>query len=84
VSVKRGPGNRLDQLSTEAGWVRTDERQRMARELHDSTSQILVVLRLDLGRLKRLEDPSVAPLVSEMEDVIEQIHEEIRASCSAD
>ena len=57
-----------------------DERLRVARDLHDCTSQMLVVLQLDLGRLKRSGGgPEVASLVEEIEQVIHEMREQIRA-----
>jgi len=56
-----------------------DERRRMARELHDSTSQMLVSLRFDLSRLARGNvAPEVVAIVDECKKSLEEIQQEIR------
>ena len=59
--------------------IRSDERRRIAREVHDSTAQLLVVLELHLGRLKRCNLPEAQPAIEECERVIHEIREQIRA-----
>jgi len=56
-----------------------DERRRMARELHDSTSQMLVSLRFDLSRLARgdVGSESIA-IVEDCKKTLEEIQSEIR------
>jgi signal transduction histidine kinase len=61
--------------------VRSDERRRIARELHDTTSQLLVALQLQLGHLRHSRLPEVEPLLEEMEQVLHGIHESIRQVC---
>ena len=56
----------------------SDERRRMARELHDSASQLLVALQLQLGQLKRCGVPRAEPLIDEMEQLVRDIQESIR------
>lgn len=57
------------------------ERRRIGRELHDSTSQLLVVLQLSLMRLKGLDhDDKADAIIGEMGDVLHQINSEIRAT----
>ena len=56
------------------------ERQRIGRDLHDSTAQELVALRLLLIQLKQLgPDPSAQAVVSDIEATLEQMSHEIRA-----
>jgi signal transduction histidine kinase len=57
----------------------TLERQRVARELHDSTAQLLATIGLLLGRL-RLQSPDRKSLnlVEEVQDLLTQAHQEIR------
>ena len=64
---------------SEEGLTRSDERQRVARELHDSTSQLLVVLRLQLSQLDQFACPETAPLIEECRQAIQAIHAQIRA-----
>lgn len=61
------------------GVTRSDERQRIARELHDSTSQLLVVLQLQLSQLNQLAQPDAAVLIDECKSTLQEIHEQIRA-----
>jgi signal transduction histidine kinase len=58
--------------------IRADERRKIARELHDSTSQLLAVLQLQLAQLRRADGAGAAPLIEECEETIRQIREEIR------
>jgi signal transduction histidine kinase len=60
-------------------FIRGDERKRIARELHDSTSQLLAVLQLNLGRLRRQADPERETNISECEKIIAEIGERIRS-----
>ena len=54
------------------------ERRRIARELHDSTSQMLVGLELELSRLSLDAGPEVAAVVARCRDAMQEIHAEIR------
>jgi two-component system, NarL family, sensor kinase len=57
-----------------------DERRRMARELHDSTSQLVVSLQLNLARLGRENaNPACAAILGECKDTLKEMHREIRA-----
>jgi len=63
--------------------IRLDERGRLARELHDSTSQLLVALELQFMRLKQM---SCAPkskdfdqVLAELRTTVAELHEEVRA-----
>ena len=60
-------------------WVRADERRRVARELHDSTSQLLVVIHLHLARLRRNGSPELDAAVTECDQTIADIREQIRS-----
>jgi two-component system, NarL family, sensor kinase len=56
-----------------------DERRRMARELHDSTSQMLVALRYDLSRLGREKvGPDAFAIIHECKEMLQEIQREIR------
>lgn len=64
------------------GWLRIqeDERLRLGRELHDSTGQLLLALRLNVAQLKRSHGTPVEDeLLSEIEDTAGQIDREIRS-----
>lgn len=56
-----------------------DERRRVARELHDSTSQMLVSLRFDLSRLSRGKvGPECITIIDECKQTLQEIQREIR------
>lgn len=60
--------------------VQEDERLRLGRELHDSTGQLLLALRLNLARLKRAHGTAVEDeLIAEIENTASQIDQEIRS-----
>lgn len=60
--------------------VQEDERLRLGRELHDSTGQLLLALRLNVAQLKRVQrTPVEAGLIDEIEDMASQIDREIRS-----
>lgn len=56
------------------------ERQRMARELHDSTSQLLAGIGLLLGRLEhQTPNPESLSLVEELQELVREAQQEIRS-----
>src|SRR6476646_855323 len=63
--------------------IRSDERQLIARELHDSTAQLLVTLELHIMRLKRLlrssHSPAVEDVMAALGTTLEDLHEQVRA-----
>ena len=65
--------------SIDEGAARSDERRIIARELHDSTSQTLVVLQLELAQLKRLKVLGAPAIIADCERVIDEIRGQIRA-----
>ena len=58
--------------------IRANERKRISRDLHNSTSQLLTALQLQIGRLRRFERHDVQPVVEEMSQTIEEIRLSIR------
>lgn len=57
-----------------------DERRRIARELHDSTSQLLVALQLNLMSLEGVGDgPKSEELIADCKKVLQDVHCEIRS-----
>jgi signal transduction histidine kinase len=67
-------------IRTEAGETaaRAAERQCVSRELHDTTSQLLVALNLQLEQLRRTCPATAEALLNEMAHVIQSIHKSIR------
>jgi signal transduction histidine kinase len=67
-------------LQTSLLRVQALERRRIGRDLHDSTSQLVVGLGLSLIRLKpSVTDPCGRSIIAEIEDTLSQVHREIRA-----
>ena len=64
--------------------VRADERRLIAQELHDSAFQILALLQLNFGRLRRLRPGEFEALISESEELVRQIAHQLRAVCETD
>jgi signal transduction histidine kinase len=57
-----------------------EERRRMAREVHDSTMQLVASLGLSLGQIKRSKSVKARTgIVGEMEELVGQIQRELRA-----
>lgn len=63
--------------------IRDDERNHVARELHDSTSQLLVALDLHLMRLKVMPSATgsggFSAVVDELEHIVAELHRSVRA-----
>ena len=63
--------------------VRRDERDRIGRELHDSTSQLLVALQLNLACLKQSPKPAEARrLFLALDQILHELHCEVRSISS--
>src|SRR5438477_9474937 len=79
--LPRQERRRAKQVSRESVPLgQTTERQRLTRELHDSTSQLLVAAQLMAGRLKRtLSDQDALAIVDELQDLVAEIQQEIRS-----
>ena len=65
--------------------VRCQERGRIARELHDSTSQLLIALQLNLACLKASsENADTHQLFCSIDDIMRELHSAVRAVSSSD
>ena len=53
--------------------IRTNERQRISRELHNTTSQLTTALQLHMGQLRRLNLLTATPIIAEIDHVIQEI-----------
>lgn len=59
--------------------IRDDERERIARELHDGAAQCLVGIRLGLGQLRRRsDDPNVIATANDLSNLVEQFQSDLR------
>src|SRR5262245_32716946 len=59
--------------------IRADERYRVARELHDSTAQLLCALQLQMSYLRGLlEMPAYGSVFHEIDETIAELHREVR------
>jgi PAS domain S-box-containing protein len=74
----------LLQMSDKLQNLQQEERRRIARDLHDSTSQELAVLNWNLTRLQRLvqhdEDPTLHELVEQTKELAYQCSAKIRSA----
>lgn len=84
-AVKPFVGNKREAIEAR---IRLDERGRLARELHDSTSQLLVALDLQLARLQRSESAAKSPVfdevLAELHATVTELHKEVRAVGSSE
>jgi signal transduction histidine kinase len=55
-----------------------EERRRIARDLHDSTGQNLIAATLIAGRMQDMLPVAAAPLMGQLEDVLQQSIREVR------
>ncbi len=79
ISVTRFDLTEIVKLRRATTESQTVERQRMARELHDSTSQLLAGAGLLLGRLKQEQAGGEAlALVEELQQLVTEAQQEIR------
>jgi nitrate/nitrite-specific signal transduction histidine kinase len=74
-----GSGRRTGPAGGQEQLLRWDERRRVAKDLHDSTSQLLVLLDLQLARLRRSGASEALPLIEECSGTIREIREQIRS-----
>lgn len=72
----------LRQLSARSLFLQDEERRRIARDLHDSTGQTLVALKLMIAALAKMVTaiPSAPELLAEIELLAEQALQEIRVT----
>lgn len=76
--------SRRAQASHDAA-VRCEERRRIGRELHDSTSQLLVALQLNLACLKVSSDETdTHSLFCALDETLQELHAKVRAVSSSD
>ena len=80
VTSERRLRQQCRRLESDLLQIQALERQRIGRDLHDSTAQELVALRFSLIRLKQLQPgPSVLAVLSDIESTLDHMNHEIRA-----
>ena len=64
--------------------IRAAERMRIAQQLHDGAFQLLALVQLNLGRLKRQGPEEFGTPIVECEELITQIGRHLREVCEGD
>ena len=83
VTERNRAQNEVREIAGRLDRTRLDERRRFARDLHDSTSQEITILRWNLNRLLRLVDdtnPAAQKLIQETQEVALQCAAKIRTT----
>jgi signal transduction histidine kinase len=78
IDELRRSGEATRRLAGALMQVQDEERRRIARELHDSTGQNLVMAYLMAGQVGSLAPPSCGPVISELQNTIQGAITEIR------
>jgi signal transduction histidine kinase len=80
VTEKKEANTRIRELSRRATDIQQDERQRIAREIHDSTSQHLIAISLNLINLRRelAVSGKMSKLLEDIEKSTSDAQQEIR------
>ena len=68
----------LDLMASQVIRAQEDERQRIARELHDDTAQVLFAQLLRLSALRSSDDPAVMELAASLEEMTSEALESVR------
>jgi signal transduction histidine kinase len=58
--------------------IRAAERMLIAQELHDSTLQLLAVVQLNLGRMRRQDTDELEANIAECEEIVAQVGCQLR------
>lgn len=83
ITARNRAESALRQLSSRLMHLQDEERRRIARDLHDTTSQELAVLNMNLQRLESLlstENTSVRQLLSETIELATECSQKIRSA----
>jgi len=78
IDEQRRTGEGMRQLTGAVLRAQDEERRRIARDLHDSTGQNLVVAGLMVSQLETLAPPSGKPFIAELNEILERSISEIR------
>ena len=71
---------RLRDLTRRMMQMQDDERRRIARELHDSSGQLLAVLNMKIAKLAGSVRPDITPEAKEAEELVQQLTKELRTT----
>ena len=63
--------------------IRADERMRIADELHDTACQLLALLQLNLGRMRRQRSNELEATIAECEELVSRIGRHMRDATTA-
>jgi signal transduction histidine kinase len=69
--------HQMRELSQQLVNAQEEERKHLSRELHDHVAQVLTGLRMELGRIERM-NPASAPAVSECKRLVDEIFQTVR------
>jgi signal transduction histidine kinase len=78
IDELRGAERTTHALAASLVRAQDEERRRIARDLHDSTGQNLIAATLLAGRLEPALPASAAPVLRQLEDVLQQSIREVR------
>lgn len=70
--------HQMRELSQQLVNAQEEERKHLSRELHDHVAQVLTGLRMELGRIERL-NPTVAAAVAECKGLVDEIFLTVRS-----
>ena len=68
----------MRELSQRLRHTQEEERKNLSRELHDHVAQVLTGLRMELGRIERL-NPELAPVVAECKKLVDDLFRTVRS-----
>ena len=80
IDELRRTGEATRELARALLRAQDEERRRIARDLHDSTGQNLVVAGLLVSQVERMAPTSCAPLIGELNDLLQRSIMEIRTA----
>ena len=70
--------HQMRELSQQLVNAQEEERKNLSRELHDHVAQVLTGLRMELGRIERL-NPRVASVVSDCKNLVDELFLTVRS-----
>ena len=63
--------------------IRAAERMRIADELHDTACQLLAIIQLNLGRMRRQQSNELEATIEECEELVSRIGSHMREVCNS-